>query len=52
MNSKFIAKHDYAIEPQNLGPRLMKSSQSNSNLQSSGSYLARSYVIATVRSTL
>ena len=47
MNSKFIAKHDYAIEPQNLGPWLMKSSQSNS-IRSPGSYLARSYLIATV----
>ena len=48
MNSKFIPEHYLAIKPQNLGPWLMKSSQSNFNLQSPGSYLARSYLIATV----
>ena len=37
------------IKPQNLGPWLMKSSQSNFNLQSPSSYLARSYLIATVK---
>ena len=42
MNSKFIPEHDY------FGPCLMKSSQSNFNLQLPGSYLARSYLIATV----
>ena len=36
------------IKPQNLGPWLMKSSQSNFNLRLPGSYLARSYLIATV----
>ena len=35
-------------EPQNLGTLLMKSSQSNSNLRSPSSCLARSYLIATV----
>ena len=34
------------IKPQNLGSLLMKSSQSNFNLRSPGSYLARSYLIA------
>ena len=37
-----------AIKPQNLGPWLMKSSQSNFNFRSPSSYLARSYLIATV----
>ena len=36
------------IKPQNLGSLLMKSSQSNFNLQSPSSYLARKYLIATV----
>ena len=36
------------IKSQNVGSLLMKSSQSNFNLQSSRSYLARSYLIATV----
>ena len=49
MNSKFIPEHDLAIKPQNLGPWLMKSSQSDFNLRLPGSYLARSYLIATVR---
>ena len=48
MNPKFILENDQAIRPQNLDPWLMKSSQSNYNLQSPGSYLARSYLIATV----
>ena len=38
------------IKPQNLGSLLMKSSQSNFNLRSPSSYLARSYLIATVQS--
>ena len=46
MNSKFIPEHDEAIKP--LGPWLMKSSQSNFDLRSPSSYLARSYLIATV----
>ena len=37
------------IKPQNLGSLLMKSSQSNFNLRSSGSYLVRSYLITTVK---
>ena len=45
MNSKFIPEHDLAIKPQNLGPWLMKSSQSNFNLRSPSSYLVRSYLI-------
>ena len=48
MNSKFIPEYDYAIRPQNLGPLLMKSSQSNFNLWSPDFYSARSYQIATV----
>ena len=36
------------IEPQNLGSLLMKSSQSNFDLRSPSSYLARRYLIATV----
>ena len=36
------------IKSQNLGSLLMKSSQSNFNLRSPGSYLVRSYLIATV----
>ena len=36
------------IKPQNLGSLLMKSGQSNLNLRSPGSYLVRSYLIATV----
>ena len=48
MNSKFIQEHNYALKPQNVGPWLMKSSQSNFNFRSPGSYLARSYLIATV----
>ena len=36
------------IKPQNLVSLLMKSSQSNSNLRSLGSYLVRSYLITTV----
>ena len=36
------------IKPQNLGSLLMKSSQSNFNLRSPGSYLVRSYLITTV----
>ena len=36
------------IKPQNLGSLLMKSSQSNFNLRSPGSYLVRSYQITTV----
>ena len=36
------------IKPQNLGSFLMKSSQSNFNLRSPGSYLVRSYLITTV----
>ena len=43
-----IPEHDLAIKPQNLGPLLMKSSQSNVNLRSPDSYLACSYLIATV----
>ena len=38
-----------SIKPQNLGPWLMKSSQSTFNLRSPGFYLARSYLIATVQ---
>ena len=37
------------IKPQNLGSLLMKSSQSNLNLRSQGSYLVRSYLITTVK---
>ena len=37
------------IKPQNLGSLLMKSSQSNFNLQSPGSHLVRSYLITTVQ---
>ena len=37
------------IKPQNLGSLLMKSSQSNFNLRSPGSYLVRSYLITTVK---
>ena len=48
MNYKHIPEHDLAIKPQNLGPLLMKSSQSNFNLRSPDSYSARSYLIATV----
>ena len=36
------------IKPKNLGSLLMKSSQSNLNLQLPGSYLVRSYLITTV----
>ena len=36
------------IKPQNLGSLLMKSSQSNFNLRSPGSYLVCSYLITTV----
>ena len=49
MNSKFIPEHDSAMEPHNLGPWLMKSSQSNFNLRSPSSYLVRSYLITTVQ---
>ena len=35
-------------KPQNLGSLLMKSSQSNFDLRSPGSYLVRSYLITTV----
>ena len=48
MKSRFIPEHDQAIKPQNLGPWLMKSSQSNFDLRAPSSYLARSYLIATV----
>ena len=37
------------IKPQNLGSFLMKSSQSNFDLRLPSSYLARSYLIATVQ---
>ena len=37
------------IKPQNLGSLLMKSSQSNFDLRSPGSYLVRSYLITTVK---
>ena len=37
------------IKPQNLGPLLMKSSQSNFNLRSPGAYLVRSCLITTVQ---
>ena len=40
------------IKSQNLGSLLMKSSQSNFNLQGPGSYLAHSYLITTVRASL
>ena len=40
------------IKPQNLGSLLMKSSQSNFDLRSPSSYLARSYLIATVNRRL
>ena len=49
MNSRFIPEHDQAIKLQNFGPRFVKSSQSSFNLRSQGSYLARSYLIDTVR---
>ena len=39
------------MKSQNLGPWVMKSSQSNFDLQSQSSYLARSYLIATVHGT-
>ena len=37
------------IKPKNLGSLLMKSSQSNFDLRLPSSYLARSYLIATVK---
>ena len=40
------------IKPQNLGSLLMKSSQSNFDLRSPGSYLVRSYLITTVPKNL
>ena len=40
------------IKPQNLGSLLMKSSQSNFNLRSPGSYLIHSYLITTVNLNL
>ena len=40
------------IKPQNLGSLLMKSRQSNFNLRSPSSYLACSYLIATVKAKL
>ena len=40
------------IKPQNLGSLLMKSSQSNFNLRSPGSYLIRSYLITTVNQNI
>ena len=49
MVSKVILGHDYPIKPENLGPGLIKSSQSNFNLQSSDSYLVLSYLITTVQ---
>ena len=52
MNYEFIPEHDLTIKPQNLGPWLTKSNQSNFNLRLPGSYLARSYVIATVTFSL
>ena len=48
MKYKFIPEHDLAIKLKNLGPWLMKSSQSNFNLRLPGSYLACSYLIAPV----
>ena len=42
MNLKFI-------KPQNLGSLLMKSSQSNFDLRSPGSYFVRSYLITTTK---
>ena len=48
MVSKVILGHDYPIKPKDLGPGLIKSSQSNFNLQSSDSYLVLSYLITTV----
>ena len=50
MNSKFIQEHDKALKPHNLSPWLMKSSQLDFDLRSPSSYLARSYLIATVLS--
>ena len=45
----FMFWNDFRIiKPQNLGSLLMKSSQSNFNLRWPSSYLARSYLIATV----
>ena len=40
------------IKPQNLGSLLMKSSQSNFDLRSPGSYSICSYLITTVRKNL
>ena len=37
------------IKPQNFGSLFMKSSQSNFELRSPGSYLVRSYLITTLR---
>ena len=51
MNSKSIPEHDEAIKPQNLGPWLMKSRQSNFNLRLPSSYLVRSYLITTVNAS-
>ena len=48
MFSEFITEHVKAIKPQNWGPLLMKSSQSNFNLRLQGSFSARSYLITTV----
>ena len=51
MNSKFIAEHDKAIKSQNLCPWLMKSSQSNFDLQSPSPFLVGSKLITTVIKT-
>ena len=49
MNSKFIPEHDEALKSQNLGPWLMKSSQSNFDFRSPSSFLVLSYLITTVK---
>ena len=49
MVSKVILRHDYPMKPKDLGPGLIKSSQSIFNLQSSNSYLVLSYLITAVQ---
>ena len=48
MGSKVIFGYDSLIKPKNVCPRLVKSSQSNLNLQSPDCYLVCSYLITTV----
>ena len=49
MVSKVILGHDHPIKNKDLGPGLIKSSQSNFNLQHSDSNLVLSYLITTVQ---